>query len=471
MLIGRAADGSNMNINAALDATKVTQNQQENAQQKDSPAYQVNLSGAAESYKTHWQESGRDAYLTTRAGQSQEDELAEMMAAIEDVTKQREQNKKPWSWTPNCDLSRIDPGIETVQLKPSSMGDAPEIVRMISEMTRSSLPNLKLVVPEDLAFRYPNSIDTIKSQHYTWTAKNGLVENTATAEGAARVAETEDRLKNTMKQEISDTISDILKPYSSYSEANEELKDKNVFVNSYAHAGDSVLSHTKQISGGLFGKLASQLNDYAKNFGSDDKFLDDIKTAIGVLTGDDEEKNPLLKQVESMVRYVQGGGELDVKDKKFEKAVANAIDKVYKHKDGAKNVELDKKDTGKSTFKTDTSYLDNVRQQLEQTSEILDKMTDAGDNKGKHKIKTVRDVLDSRAPGDSFDMDFHQRLAHVGDKNAPATNTADKIFGRKKPIDATSADDADNLAALQAGWNEYIESHNLIDSSKVSTLF
>lgn len=118
-----------------------------------------------------------------------------------------------------------------------------------------------------------------------------------------------------------------------------------------------------------------------------------------------------------------------------------------------------------------TSYLDNVRQQLEQTSEILDKMTDAGDNKGKHKIKTVRDVLDSRAPGDSFDMDFHQRLAHVGDKNAPATNTADKIFGRKKPIDATSADDADNLAALQAGWNEYIESHNLIDSSKVSTLF
>ena len=133
--------------------------------------------------------------------------------------------------------------------------------------------------------------------------------------------DTSDKLQNTLKQNITDTISDILKPYASYSEAYDMLKDKNVSVDTYAQAGDTILQGYKEISGGLFGKLASQLNDYAKNFGKDDKFFDDIKTAFDVITGDTPDKNPLLKQVEKMVRYVQGGGELDIKDKKYEKDV------------------------------------------------------------------------------------------------------------------------------------------------------
>jgi uncharacterized membrane-anchored protein YhcB (DUF1043 family) len=470
MLIGRAADGSNLNVSAAVDTLKAVQRQQETAAQQDSPAYQVELSGAAESYKSHWRQAGHNAYLTTRAGQSQEDELAEMMAAIEDVTKQREQNKKPWSWTPNADLQNVQ-GLETVQLQPMDMKDAPDLVKQVSAMTRNTLPKINLVVPADKAFRYPDSIDTIKSQHYTWTAKDGLVENTATAEGAAKVAETEDKLKNTLKQEISDTISDILKPYTSYSEAYDELKDKNVFVNTYEHAGDSVLTANKEISGGLFGKLASQLNDYAKNFGTDDKFFEDIKTAFGVINGDSPDKNPLLGQVEKMVRYVQGGGELDVKDRKYEEDVNNAIAKAYKDKSGAQNVVMDKKNTAETAFKTDTSYLDNLRQQFEQTAEMLDKMTAKSEDEGKHQTKTARDVLDSRAPEDSFDMDFHQRLAHVDDRSAPVTDTSHGIFDHTKPTDALTENDTNELAALQAGWNDYVQSHNLIDASKVTSVF
>ncbi len=470
MLIGRAADGSNYNVSAAVDTAKAVQQQQEAAHEKISPAYEVELSGAAESYKSHWRQAGHNAYLTTRVGQSQEDELAEMMAAIEDVTKEREQNKKPWSWTPNSDLQNVS-GLETVQLQPSEMKDAPDLVKQVSAMTKSTLPKINLVVPQDLAFRYPNSIDTIKSQHYTWTAKDGLVENTATTEGAAKVAETETQLQNTLKQEISDTIRDILKPYASYSEAYDELKDKNVFVNTYEHAGDTVLSSNKEISGGLFGKLASQLNDYAKNFGNTDKFFEDIKTAVGTLTGDSPDKNPLLGQVEKMVRYVQGGGELDVKDRKYQEDVNTAIAKAYKDKDKAQNVEMDKKSTAETTFKTDTSYLDSLRQQFEQTAEMLDKMTDNGQDKDTQKVKTARDVLDSRAPEDSFDMNFHQRLAHVDDRNSTITDTSDGIFNHQKPVDALSEDDTNELSTLQAGWQEYVTNHNLIDSSKVKSFF
>ena len=278
---------------------------------------------------------------------------------------------------------------------------------------------------------------------------------------------TSDKLQNTLKQDITDTISDILKPYASYSEAYDMLKDKNVSVDTYAQAGDTILQGYKEISGGLFGKLASQLNDYAKNFGKDDKFFDDIKTAFDVITGDTPDKNPLLKQVEKMVRYVQGGGELDIKDKKYEEDVEAAIAKAYKKKSNAKNVEPDKRKAPEAAFKTDTSYLDNLRQQLEQTSEILDKMTADHEDEEKHKTKTARDVLDSRPPEDSFDMDFHQRLAHVDDRNPTITDTSHGIFNHKKPVDALSEDDTNELATLQAGWLDYVKNHNLIDTSLV----
>ncbi|MBO6205289.1 MAG: hypothetical protein J6O13_17350, partial [Selenomonas sp.] len=256
-------------------------------------------------------------------------------------------------------------------------------------------------------------------------------------------------------------------PYASYSEAYDMLKDKNVSVDTYAQAGDTILQGYKEISGGLFGKLASQLNDYAKNFGKDDKFFDDIKTAFDVITGDTPDKNPLLKQVEKMVRYVQGGGELDIKDKKYEEDVEAAIAKAYKKKSNARNVEPDKRKTPEAAFKTDTSYLDNLRQQLEQTSEMLDKMTADHEDEEKHKTKTARDVLDSRPPKDSFDIDFHQRLAHVDDRNPTITDTSHGIFNHKKPVDALSEDDTNELATLQVGWLDYVKNHNLIDNSLV----
>ncbi len=439
MRIGRAADGSSLNISAAVDAAKAAR-QQEAAQAKVSPAYQVELTGAAERYKSHWVELDRTAYLVYRDGQSQEDELAEMQAAIADVMKQREQNKKPWSWTPNTELTGNESRIEQVNLmdiaKPAS--PATQAIMAKVEALTQNTPKLNLHISPEQAYRYPDSIDTIKSQHYIWTTKDGLVEYTATAEGTAKVQEAEEQLQNTLKQEISDTIRDILKPYASYSEAYEELKDKNVFVNTYEHAGDEVLSSTKEISGGLFGKLASLLNDYARNIGNDDRFFEDIKTAFSVITGDSPDKNPLLTQIEKMVRYVQGGGELDVKDRKYQEDVDKAIAQSYKRKDKAKNVELDKKKAPEKAFKTDTSYLDNLRQQFEETAAMLDLMTDNSPSKGAHKVKTAGDVLDSRAPEDSFDMDFHQRLAHVDDRNPTITDPSQGIFNHRKPADALS---------------------------------
>ena len=85
MLIGRAADGSNINVSAAIDTAKTVQHQQETSAQQDSPAYQVELSGAKESYKSHWIERGSTAYLTHRADQSLEDELAVAEMKFDDL--------------------------------------------------------------------------------------------------------------------------------------------------------------------------------------------------------------------------------------------------------------------------------------------------------------------------------------------------------------------------------------------------
>ena len=172
-----------------------------------------------------------------------------------------------------------------------------------------------------------------------------------------------------------------------------------------------------------------------------------------------------------MVRYVQGGGELDIKDKKYEEDVETAIAKAYKKKNKAKNVEPDKRKTPEAAFMTDTSYLDNLRQQLEQTSQILDKMTADPEDEKKHQTKTARDVLDSRPPEDSFDMDFHQQLAHVDDRTPIITDTSHGIFNHKKPVDALSEDDTNELATLQAGWLDYVKNHNLIDAGKVTHNF
>ena len=164
MLIGRAADGSNLNVSVAVDTSKAVQQAKENEKlTAEAPAYQVELSGAKESYKSHWVELNRTAYLTYRDGQSQTDELAEMQAAIADVMEQREQNKKPFSWTPNTDLSRIDSGIEQVNLMDIAKPASPETLAIIEKVKEASkpLPILNVYVPPELAYRYPNSIDTI----------------------------------------------------------------------------------------------------------------------------------------------------------------------------------------------------------------------------------------------------------------------------------------------------------------------
>ena len=84
MLIGRAADGSNLNVSAAVDTSKAIQQAKGNDKlTAEAPAYQVELSGATESYQSHWFEKGNTAYLTHRADQSLEDELAEMQAGID----------------------------------------------------------------------------------------------------------------------------------------------------------------------------------------------------------------------------------------------------------------------------------------------------------------------------------------------------------------------------------------------------
>ncbi len=473
MLIGRAADGSNLNVSAAVDTNQAVQQAKENGKlTAEAPAYQVELSGAQESYKSHWLEKGDTAYLTHRADQSIEDELAEIQAGIDEIMSHPRHGI-----IPSANATHFPDNLPTVDLSTLPQKElTPELKAAMAELDRLS-PNNRPGYIGDIKLNLDNNgkltrpdITTIKSQHYTWTFADGLRENTAINQAAA-VQDTTEKLQNTLKQDITDTISDILKPYASYSEAYNILKDKNVYVDTYAQAGDTILQGSQEISGGLFGKLASQLNNYAKNFGKDDHFLDDIQTAFGVLTSDNPDKNPLLQQIEKMVRYVQGGGELDIKDKKYEEDVENAIAKAYKKKKQSQNVEQDKRKTQEPAFNTDTSYLDNLRQQFEQAAEILDKMTADNEDEEKHKTKTARDVLDSRPPEDSFDMDFHQRLAHVDDREPTITDTSHGIFNHQKPVDALSEDDTSELAALQAGWLDYVKNHNLIDTSKVTPNF
>lgn len=268
-------------------------------------------------------------------------------------------------------------------------------------------------------------------------------------------------LEQQKKHDLSDTISNILKPYETYSEAADILHDKDMSATIYEQGGDDVLRYTKELSGGLFGKLAAQLNNYAKVFGADDDFLKDLRAAFDSLTPVGGEMNPLVRQMDEMVDYVQGGGELDVKDPNFLEKVKKAVAEAYKKKKGAEDVKPTALKAEEEIQKPSFTYLDKLRQNLEETADLLDKMMPE-DKKEEHRTKSAGDVLAAQAPKYNFDPEEHKKLAHVGEKKAPAYQDSG-IFDKKKPVDSLSADTEEVLSALQAGWEDYIREHSLID--------
>ena len=48
--------------------------------------------------------------------------------------------------------------------------------------------------------------------------------------------------------------------------------------------------------------------------------------------------NPMVRQMDEMVDYIQGGGELDVKDPNFLEKVKKAVAEAYKKKKAAEDV-------------------------------------------------------------------------------------------------------------------------------------
>ena len=458
MLIGSAMDGRTSEVNHALRATEnAVQSSASKAELAVSSAYHVDLKGPEETFQSHWLELDSKAYLLTRSGQSKESELAELQASVEVLEATRAKSLGGIQ-SANARLDNLPDDFETVTLTPSALQPSPEtqrlmdIIRWASEQFNKSMPKIEIDGP-------PGGIGTIKSRHYTWTYKGGIVENAAEADRA------EEALKNTMKQDLSDTISNILKPYETYSEAADILHDKDMAATIYEQGGDDILRYTKELSGGLFGKLAAQLNNYAKVFGADDDFLKDIRAAFDSLTPAGGEMNPLVRQMDEMVDYVQGGGELDVKDPKFLEKVKQAVAEAYKKKKEAENVKPQALKAEEEIPKPGFTYLDQLRQNLEETSDLLDKMMPEN-KKEEHRTKSAGDVLAARAPKDNFDPEEHKKLAHVGEEKAPAYQDSG-IFDKKKSVDALSADTEEVLSALQSGWKDYIREHSLIDEGNL----
>ena len=455
MLIGSATEGQRMEVNVALRSENVNVHGKQE-EKTASPAYQVELKGPEETFKTHWLEHNGTGYLLHRGGQSKEAELAELEASLEALQTRRPSFGGPVS--ANARLDNFPEGMETVELDSSALITEPnpltQIIRWANEQLRQDLPEIKIDAP-------PGGIYTVKSRHYTWTYKGGIVENA----GGAKANIAEEALKNTMKKDLSDTISSILKPYDTYSEAVKVLHDNNMSVTIYDQGGDDILRYTKELSGGLFGQLGAQLNDYVKNFGKDDDFLKEIRMAFDNLKDADGELNPLLKQMDKMVEYVQGGGEIDIKGPNFQQEVKEAVLEAYKKKKSAKDVKPEEKEKQEEPQKQGFTYLDQLQQHLSETAELMDKMI-VGDKKEDPQPRTAGDVLASRAPDDNFNPEEHKKLAHVGEETQPEYKDSG-IFDKKKDVDALSADTTDVLQALQSGWETYVREHELIDEENV----
>ena len=171
--------------------------------------------------------------------------------------------------------------------------------------------------------------------------------------------------------------------------------------------------------------------------------------------------NPMVRQMDEMVDYIQGGGELDVKDPNFLEKVKKAVAEAYKKKKAAEDVKPTALKAEEEVQKPGFTYLDQLRQNLEETSDLLDKMM-PDDRKEEHRTKSAGDILASQAPKDNFDPEEHKKLARVGEEKTPAYQDSG-IFDKKKAVDALSTDTEDILSALQAGWEDYIKEHNLID--------
>ena len=84
--------------------------------------------------------------------------------------------------------------------------------------------------------------------------------------------------------------------------------------------------------------------------------------------------NPMVRQMDEMVDYIQGGGELDVKDPNFLEKVKKAVAEAYKKKKAAEDVKPTALKAEEEVQKPGFTYLDQLRQNLEETSDLLDKM-------------------------------------------------------------------------------------------------
>ena len=122
MLIGSATEGQRMEVNAALRSESVNVHGKQE-EKTASPAYQVELKGPEETFKTHWLEHNGTGYLLHRGGQSKEAELAELEASLEALQTRRPSFGGPVS--ANARLDNLPEGMETVELDSAFISSEP----------------------------------------------------------------------------------------------------------------------------------------------------------------------------------------------------------------------------------------------------------------------------------------------------------------------------------------------------------
>ncbi len=237
-------------------------------------------------------------------------------------------------------------------------------------------------------------VTELRTAHYAWTEKDGIVE-TVTAE--EELAAHREQFRQEMMHGISQSIGTILKPYETYEEAYEELysRERGGAWQTFDEATGAVTMRANVTTvQGAFGSFANHLNNYLDQFGAEDGYFDSLLGALNEL--DPGREDELVNQMRRMVDTVRGGQSIDTGSASFQAEVRDAVAHAYgvaaTEKKESRPKAYEEKDKAEPAG---LSYLDLARKKAEEEKDLLDKFT--GEESG-DKPESAGEVLARRRP-------------------------------------------------------------------------
>ncbi len=298
-------------------------------------------------------------------------------------------------------------------------------------------------------------VTELRTEHYAWTEKDGIVE---TVTAAQELAAHREQFRQEMIRGISLSIGDILEPRESYEEAYEELYNEerggSWWTFNEETGGFTVRANVTTVQG-AFGAFANRLNNYLDQFGAEDGYFDALEKALNEL--DPEGGDELVNQLRRMVDTVRGGQAIDTGSETFQEEVQKAIADAYgpgkEQKKAGRAKDYEEKDEPTAAG---LSWLDMERQKAREEKDLLDKFTGREQDGG---FASAGETLDRQRSEKPQEDGRRERLQRLEREEKPEEAPDPFLAVRKQQKSGTRLREEDRARrqAIYEGWDAVSE--------------